>query len=55
MDNLTLKLRGVSCASANSIEDAIRLVPGVSECSVNFGAEQAIITYAPRRTDLEAW
>jgi Cu+-exporting ATPase len=55
MDNLTLKLRGMSCAScANSIEEAIRSVPGVSECSVNFGAEQATITYDPRRTDLEA-
>ncbi len=55
MDNLTLKLRGMSCAScANSIEDVIRSVPGVSECSVNFGAEQATITYDPRRTDVEA-
>jgi len=54
-DNATLKLRGMSCAScANSIEDAIRSVPGVSECSVNFGAEQATITYDPKRTDLEA-
>jgi len=42
MDNATLKLRGMSCAScANNIEDAIRSVPGVDACSVNFGAEQA--------------
>lgn len=55
MNDLTLKLRGMSCAScANSIEDAIRSVPGVSECSVNFGAEQATITYDPKRTGLEA-
>jgi len=54
-DNATLKLRGMSCAScANSIEDAIRSLPGVSECSVNFGAEQATVTYDPKRTDLEA-
>lgn len=54
MDNATLKLRGMSCAScANSIEDAIRSVPGVSACSVNFGAEQASVTYDPKRTDLE--
>lgn len=53
-DNATLKLRGMSCAScANSIEDAIRSVPGVSECHVNFGAEQATVTYDPKRTDLE--
>ncbi len=54
-DNATLKLRGMSCAScANSIEDAIRLLPGVSECSVNFGAELASVTYDPKRTALEA-
>src|SRR4028119_2256377 len=53
-DNATLKLRGMSCAScANRIEDAIRSVPGVSKCSVNFGAEQANVTYDPKKTDLE--
>ncbi|MCC5617621.1 heavy metal translocating P-type ATPase [Nostoc sp. CHAB 5836] len=55
MENTTLKLRGMSCAScANSIEDAINSVPGVNECIVNFGAEQATIKYDPRRTNLEA-
>ncbi|HEY9875976.1 MAG TPA: heavy metal translocating P-type ATPase [Candidatus Obscuribacterales bacterium] len=55
MDNLTLKLRGMSCAScANSIADAIRAVAGVSECNVNFGAEIASITYDPKITDLKA-
>jgi len=54
-DNATFKLRGMSCAScANSVEDAIRSVPGVSECSVNFGAEQATVTYDPKKTDLDA-
>ncbi len=53
-DNATLKLRGMGCAScANSIEEAIRSVPGVSECQVNFGAEQASVTYDPQRTDLK--
>ncbi|AFY91016.1 heavy metal translocating P-type ATPase [Chroococcidiopsis thermalis] len=53
MDNLTLKLRGMSCAScANNIEDAIRSVPGVSHASVNFGAEQATVTYDPQKTDV---
>jgi len=38
----------MSCAScANNIEDAIRSVPGVDACSVNFGAEQATVTYDP--------
>lgn len=55
MENTTLKLRGMSCAScAKNIEDAIRVVSGVKECSVNFGAEQATITYDSRTTDLQA-
>jgi len=53
MDNVTLKLTGMSCAScANNIEDAIRSVPGVDACSVNFGAEQATVTYDPNQTDV---
>jgi len=44
----------MSCAScASNIEDAIRSVPGVSECNVNFGAEQATVKYDPRKTNLE--
>ncbi|QLE58569.1 heavy metal translocating P-type ATPase [Nostoc sp. TCL26-01] len=55
MQNTTLKLRGMSCAAcASSIEDAINSVPGVDECIVNFGAEQATVKYDPRRTDLAA-
>ncbi|WP_293133645.1 heavy metal translocating P-type ATPase [Microcoleus sp. bin38.metabat.b11b12b14.051] len=53
MDNLTLKLRGMSCAScASSVEQAIKSVPGVIECSVNFGREQATIKYDSKQTDL---
>ncbi|WP_337884461.1 heavy metal translocating P-type ATPase [Fischerella thermalis] len=55
MENTNLKLRGMSCAScANTIEDAIRSVRGVNECSVNFGAEQATVTYDPRKTSPKA-
>jgi P-type Cu+ transporter len=55
MENATLKLRGMSCAScANSIENAILTVPGVSQCSVNYGAEQANVAYDPRQTNLGA-
>lgn len=55
MENATLKLRGMSCAScARSIENTIRSVPGVNECNVNFGAEQATVDYDPRKTNLEA-
>jgi P-type Cu+ transporter len=55
MENATLKLRGMSCAScANNIEEAIRSVPGVEACSVNFGAEQAAVTYDASKTDVAA-
>jgi Cu+-exporting ATPase len=55
MDTTTLKLRGMSCAScANSIEQAIRTVPGVTIANVNFSAEQATVTYDSQRTDLAA-
>ena len=54
MDNLLLKLRGMSCAScASNIEKAIQSVPGVAECQVNFGAEQAAVKYNPQQTDLK--
>ncbi len=54
MENANLKLRGMSCAScASNIEEAIRSVPGVSECNVNFGAEQATVKYNPQKTNLE--
>lgn len=54
MDTLTVKLRGMSCAScASNIEEAISSVPGVSECNVNFGTEQATVKYDPQKTNLE--
>ncbi|MBD2693657.1 heavy metal translocating P-type ATPase [Anabaena catenula] len=54
MDNLTLKLRGMSCAGcANNVEQAILSVPGVIDCNVNFGAEQASINYDSKLTNLE--
>jgi Cu+-exporting ATPase len=43
----------MSCAScAKSIEKAINNVPGVTNCNVNFGIEQATITYNPKKTNL---
>ena len=54
MDILTLKLRGMSCASCgSSIEKIIYSVSGVSECNVNFSAEQATVKYNRQKTDLE--
>ena len=55
MNTTTLKLRGMSCAScANSIESAIRAIPGVSESNVNFGIERASVTYNSAQTDVAA-
>ncbi len=55
VEKVTLKLRGMSCAAcASNIESAIRAVPGVVECNVNFGAEQAALQYNPRQTTIEA-
>lgn len=54
MENAILKLRGMSCAScASSIERVIQNVTGVAECSVNFGAEQASVSYDPKQTNLQ--
>ncbi|HEY9613400.1 heavy metal-associated domain-containing protein, partial [Allocoleopsis sp.] len=54
METLTLKLQGMSCAScAKNVEEAIQAVPGVSECVVNFGMEQATVKYEPQKTNLE--
>ncbi len=51
---LTLKLRGMSCAGcARNIEKAIKVVPGMTEVSVNFAAEQATVEYDTRKTNLE--
>ena len=53
MVQATLKLQGMSCAAcAHNIEAAMQLVAGVSEGSVNYGAEQASVTYDPRSTSL---
>jgi P-type Cu+ transporter len=55
MQHTNLKLRGMSCAScAGNIEEAIRAIPGVNECSVNFGAEQATVTYDSSKTNVAA-
>ncbi|MBD1937473.1 heavy metal translocating P-type ATPase [Microcoleus sp. FACHB-68] len=53
MDTITLKLRGMSCAScASAIEEAIKSVPGVVECQVNFAMEQTTIEYDSNQTNL---
>lgn len=55
MASQTFKLGGMSCAAcARNVETAIQAVPGVATCSVNFGAEQAIVTYDPQHTSTAA-
>jgi Cu+-exporting ATPase len=45
----------MGCAAcASNIEKVIQGVPGVVECNVNFGAEQATVRYNPKKTHLEA-
>ena len=52
METQTFKLRGMNCAAcARNIERAISAVPGVETCGVNFGAEQASVTYDSRQTN----
>jgi Cu+-exporting ATPase len=54
METQTFKLHGMSCAAcASRIEKAIDAVPGVETCSVNFGAEQAAVTYDTHNVTLE--
>ncbi|WP_295616598.1 heavy metal translocating P-type ATPase [Chamaesiphon sp. GL140_3_metabinner_50] len=53
MEDLNLKLKGMSCAScANNIERAIRNVPGVVEGNVNFSSDRATVLYDPKRTNI---
>jgi P-type Cu+ transporter len=55
IQQIKLKLRGMSCvACASTVEKAIAAVPGIVECQVNFGAEQAAIKYYPHQTTIEA-
>jgi len=52
METLHLRLKGMSCAScANTIEQAIKGVPGVKTCNVNFGIEQASVQYDAQQTN----
>ncbi|WP_310427953.1 heavy metal translocating P-type ATPase [Chamaesiphon sp. VAR_48_metabat_135_sub] len=54
MEDLNLKLQGMSCAScANSIEKAILKVPGVVESNVNFSIDRASVRYDPQQTRID--
>jgi P-type Cu+ transporter len=53
MEDLTLKLKGMSCIScANGIERAILNVPGVVAANVNFSIDSATVRYDPQQTNI---
>ncbi len=55
METVRLYLQGMSCAvCANTIEQAIRHVPGVLDCTVNFTAEHATVRYGQQQTSVQA-
>lgn len=54
METVNLRLKGMGCAAcANRIEKALQEVPGVSECSVNFGMAQGKVQYKPQQANLK--
>jgi P-type Cu+ transporter len=54
IDQTTLVVSGMTCVScAMRIEKGLNKLPGVSEASVNFAAEQAIVTYDVGQTGVE--
>jgi len=51
MEKMTMKLRGMHCAScASSIESMTRSLAGVASSNVNFAIEQIAIDYNPEKT-----
>jgi len=51
MEKITMKLRGMHCAScASSIESMTRSLAGVNSSNVNFAIEQIAIDYNPQKT-----
>ncbi|MEO1132128.1 MAG: cation transporter, partial [Cyanobacteria bacterium J06639_1] len=54
MKTVVLELEGMSCAAcASAIERSLQAVPGVSSGAVNFGIEQATVTFDPDRTSVD--
>jgi len=55
MEKITMKLRGMHCAScASSIETMTRSLNGVASSNVNFAIEQIAIDYNPQKTSPDA-
>ncbi len=55
LDRVNLSLFGMHCAScAGLIEKSLKKVPGVSQASVNFAAEKALVTFDNKSTNTSA-
>ncbi len=55
MDKITLKLRGMHCAScASTIESTTRAINGVASSNVNFATEEVAIEYDKQKTNPDA-
>ncbi len=55
MDKITLKLRGMHCAScASSIESTTRAISGIASSNVNYATEQVAIEYDKQKTNPDA-
>lgn len=54
MKTIVLQLEGMSCAAcASAVERAVHAVPGVTTGAVNFGIEQATVTFDPAQTQID--
>lgn len=52
METMKLKIEGMGCnGCAAKVENLIQGIGGVIECNVNFGVEQATVSYNPQKTN----
>ncbi|VUT25627.1 MAG: putative copper-exporting P-type ATPase A [Candidatus Methanolliviera sp. GoM_oil] len=52
-EKVTLKVGGMTCATCvKTIENTLNKLDGITEVTVNLGAEKAYVTYNPRATDI---
>jgi Cu+-exporting ATPase len=51
----SIEISGMSCATCSgNIEEAVKSLDGVDEVSANFASDEALVTYNPAETDIEA-
>ena len=53
--SMQIGISGMSCATCvETVEDAVREVPGVIDADANFASDEALVTYNPADTDVDA-